>query len=238
MYRSNSILALIPARGGSKGLPGKNLMTLAEKPLIAWTIEQAKGSSYIDRLLVSSDDGAILRTAKHYGAEAPFVRPQELARDDSKSIDVVFHAIDWCLLSRIPMDVLMLLQVTSPLRTTDDIDRAVELFFDREAGAVVSVCETTHHPYWTNTLGDDLSMKSFLKPSAVTNRQELPRFYRINGALYIGSVDYIREIGGFFGPKTFAYIMPRERSVDIDTKMDLDFAEFLMKQGHQRTEAR
>jgi N-acylneuraminate cytidylyltransferase/CMP-N,N'-diacetyllegionaminic acid synthase len=220
MYRSNSILALIPARGGSKGLPGKNLMTLAEKPLIAWTIEQAKGSSYIDRLLVSSDDGAILRTAKHYGAEAPFVRPQELARDDSKSIDVVFHAIDWCLLSRIPMDVLMLLQVTSPLRTTDDIDRAVELFFDREAGAVVSVCETTHHPYWTNTLGDDLSMKS------------------INGALYIGSVDYIREIGGFFGPKTFAYIMPRERSVDIDTKMDLDFAEFLMKQGHQRTEAR
>ena len=232
MYKGKNILGLIPARGGSKGLPRKNIKPLLGKPLIAWTIEQALASKYLDRVVVSTDDKEIAEISKKYGAEVPFMRPKELAKDNAKGIDVVLHAIDWLKENdnRKQYDLIILLQPTSPLRTTEDIDKAIELLFLKEAKAIVSVCEVDHHPLWANTLPEDGSMKDFIRREVMNkNRQELPIFYRLNGAIYLAYCDYIKKQKSFFGEKTFAYIMPRERSVDIDDEIDLKLAEILIK---------
>ena len=233
MYKGKNILGLIPARGGSKGLPRKNIKPLLGKPLIAWTIEQALASKYLDRVVVSTDDKEIADISKKYGAEVPFMRPKELAEDNAKGIDVVLHAIDWLKENdkRKQYDLIMLLQSTSPLRTTEDIDKAIELLFLlKEAKAIVSVCEVDHHSLWVNTLPDDRCMKDFIKPKIMNkNRQELPKFYRLNGAIYIAYCNYLQKRKSFFGKETFAYIMPREKSIDIDDKIDFKLVEILIK---------
>lgn len=233
MYKGKNILGLIPARGGSKGLPRKNIKPLLGKPLIAWTIEQALASKYLDRVVVSTDDKEIADISKKYGAEVPFMRPKELAEDNAKGIDVVLHAIDWLKENdkRKQYDLIMLLQSTSPLRTTEDIDKAIELLFLlKEAKAIVSVCEVDHHSLWVNTLPDDRCMKDFIKPEIMNkNRQELPKFYRLNGAIYIAYCNYLQKRKSFFGKETFAYIMPREKSIDIDDKIDFKLVEILIK---------
>jgi N-acylneuraminate cytidylyltransferase/CMP-N,N'-diacetyllegionaminic acid synthase len=152
MYKDRRIIALVPARGGSKGLPGKNVLPLLGKPLIAWTIEQAKACSYIDRVMVTTDDDGIAAAAREFGADVPFKRPAHLATDAAKSLDVVLHALDWLEAHGDRYDLLVLLQPTSPLRTAGDIGGALDLFISKNAGAVVSVCETDHHPYWSNTI--------------------------------------------------------------------------------------
>lgn len=230
MYNGKNILGLIPARGGSKGLPRKNIKPLLGKPLITWTIEQALASKYLDRVVVSTDDKEISDISKKYGAEIPFMRPKELAEDNAKGIDVVLHAIDWLKENdkRKQYDLIMLLQPTSPLRLTEDIDMAIELLFLKEAKAIVSVCEVDHHPLWSNTLPEDGCMKNFIKKEIMNkNRQELPVFYRLNGAIYLTYCNYIKQCRSFIGKDTFAYIMPRERSVDIDNKMDFKLAEII-----------
>jgi len=224
MYKGKNILGLIPARGGSKGLPGKNIKPLLGKPLIAWTIEQALASKYLDRVVVSTDDKKIAEISKKYGAGVPFMRPKELAEDNAKGIDVVLHVI-----SRLKennkkksYDLIMLLQPTSPLRTKEDIDKAMKLLFLKEANAIVSVCEVDHHPLWSNTLPEDGCMKNFISQEITNkNRQELPVFYRLNGAIYLAYCNYVKEQKSFIGEKTFAYIMPKERSIDIDDEIDL-----------------
>lgn len=229
MYNGKTIIGLIPARGGSKGLPRKNLRPLHGKPLIAWTIDAALSSRSIDRVVVSTEDEEISEVSKTYGADVPFMRPSELATDEASSIGVVFHAIETLKASDSHYDYVILLQPTSPLRTVEDIDRAIEFSFSINAGAVVSVCETGHHPYWANTLPADRNMKDFLRPEiANKNRQELPVFYRLNGAIYIASSAYLKLNSGFMNSDTYAYIMPLERSVDIDTELDLKFAEYLL----------
>ena len=232
MYKGKNILGLIPARGGSKRLLRKNIKLLLGKPLITWTIEQALASKYLDRVVVSTDDKKIAEISIKYGAEVPFVRPKELAEDNTKGIDVVLHAID-CLKEddrRKQYDLIMLLQPTSPLRKSEDIDKAIELLFLKEAKAIVSVCEVDHHPLWANTLPEDECMKDFIRKEIMNkNRQELPVFYRLNGAIYLAYCNYIKKQKSFFGEKTFAYIMPKERSVDIDDKIDLKLAEILIK---------
>ena len=160
------------------------------------------------------------------------MRPKELARDNAKGIDVVFHAMDWFRKNGRDRqyDLIMLLQPTSPLRTAEDIDKAVELLFFKKAKAIVSVCEVDHHPLWTNTLPDNECMKDFIRKEIINkNRQELPAFYRLNGAIYLAYCDYLKKQKSFFGKDTFAYIMPKERSVDIDSELDLKLAEILMK---------
>lgn len=232
MYKEKYILGLIPARGGSKGLPRKNIKLLLDKPLIAWTIEQALASRYLDRVVVNTDDKEIAKISKKYGAEVPFMRPKELAEDNAKGIEVVLHAIDWFRENdkRKQYDLIMLLQPTSPLRTTKDIDKAIELLFLKEAKAIVSVCEVDHHPLWANILPKDGCMKDFIRREVMNkNRQELPVFYRLNGAIYLAYCDYIKEQESFFGEKTFSGIMPRERSIDIDNEMDLKLALILVK---------
>jgi len=231
VYKGKTILGLIPARGGSKGLPRKNIKPLLGKPLIAWTIEQALASKYLDILIVSTEDKEIADISKKYGAEISFMRPKELAKDNAKGIDVVLHVIDWLKENdkRKQYDLLMLLQSTSPLRTKEDIDKAIELLFLKEAKAIVSVCEVDHHPLWANTLPENGCMKNFIRKEIMNkNRQELPVYYRLNGAIYLAYCDYIREQKSFLGSETFAYIMPKERSIDIDDDIDFRLAKILL----------
>lgn len=228
-HKDNTILGLIPARGGSKGLPGKNIRPLSGKPLIAWTIEQALTSNNIDRVIVSTDSRDIADVARVHGVDTPFLRPDELATDKAEMIDVILHVLESLKEDGFSYDSVMLLQPTSPLRTALDIDSVIELLNKKGAKAVVSVCEAEHHPYWSNTLPPDGCMKDFLARDARKNRQELPIVYRLNGAIFFAHTDYLKAHGEFIGDETYAYIMPRERSVDIDSELDFRFAELLMK---------
>ncbi len=230
MYSNKKILALIPARGGSKGLPGKNIKMLVGKPLLSWTVEAAKRCNWLDKIVVSTEDEHIAAIAREAGAEVPFLRPKELAGDTVSGMDVIFHAINWFEAKGERYDLLLLLQPTSPLRTSADIENAVKLFFERQAKAVISVCENEHPPYWSNVLPADQSMKNFLDQSAIKNRQELPVFYRLNGAIYLSDMEYLKEKQGFWGSETYAYVMPRERSVDIDSYLDFKLAEILLQE--------
>lgn len=231
MYNGKTILALIPARGGSKGLPGKNIRLLLGKPLISWSIGQSLRSRYIDKVVVSTDSEKIASVARRYGAEVPFKRPKKLATDKAKSIDAVLHALDYMRKNGEDYDILVLLQPTSPLRTAEDIDRAIRFLFTKRTETVVSVCEANHPPLWSNTLPPDLNMRKFIKSSIINkNRQELARYYRLNGAIYVAWANYLKKYRTFFGKDTYAYIMDSDRSVDIDTIMDFTVAGAIMKQ--------
>jgi CMP-N-acetylneuraminic acid synthetase len=224
MFKGKKILAVITARGGSKRLLNKNILPLAGKPLIQWTIEGALKSKYIDTCIVSTDSNEIAKLSKIAGATIPFIRPSELSNDTATSFAVLAHSIENCDAH----DYLLLLQPTSPLRTTADIDAAIEAL-TTEAKAVVSVCETEHSPLWANTLPDDLSMQNFIRTEVKNKRsQDLDTFYRLNGAVYIGETEYFLKNKGFFGNETKASIMSTENSIDIDTKLDFDFASFIL----------
>ncbi|ORX24521.1 CMP-N-acetlyneuraminic acid synthetase [Thermoanaerobacterium sp. PSU-2] len=233
MYKGKSILAIIPARGGSKGVKRKNVRPLLNRPLIAYTIEAALQANFLDKIIVSTEDPEIASISKEFGAEIPFMRPVELASDDAKAIDVIFHAMNWLEKNHAVYDLVMLLQPTSPLRKAYDIKNAIDILYEKKARAVVSVCEAEHSPLWMNVLNEDLCMKDFLRKDVLNkNRQEISKYYRINGAIYVSDWNYLIQNKGFFGEKTYAYIMPNERSIDIDTELDLKFAEFLMNNFH------
>lgn len=232
MYKQKSVLALIPARGGSKGVYRKNIKDLHGKPLIAWTIELALSCEFVDKVVVSTDDQEIAAISRQYGAEVPFMRPKELATDASKGIDVVLHALNWLKKHDQTFDLVLLLQPTSPLRNIEDVTKSFAIYFEKKARAVVSVCEAEHSPLWMNVIGEDLCMKDFLNNDIINkNRQDLSQFYRLNGAVYISDEAYLRKHNGFFGEKTFACIMPKERSIDIDSEMDFKIAEFLISKS-------
>ena len=238
MLNNKKILALIPARGGSKGLPRKNIKPLLGKPLIAWTIEQALNSKYIDRVIVSTDDLEIAEISKKYGAEVPFIRPKELAQDDTPTIDVVFHTLDYFENKGEKFDIVILLQPTSPLRETSDIDRALEMFINNEdALSLVSVKENEHPPFWSLKLESNFLKPLFEEKLFFKRRQELPQSYMPNGAIFIARVDTLKQYKTFYTPKTIAYIMPPEKSIDIDTKFDFLLVEsFLQKKGERNEE--
>lgn len=230
MFKGKRVLCLIPARGGSKGLPKKSILKLKNKPLIAWTIESARAVKFFDKIVVSTDDPAIAAVAKKYGGGVPFLRPKALATDKCPMDKVIIHAIDYFAKQGMDFDLLVLLQPTSPLRQARDIKQALNLLVSKKAQAVVSVTQTEHSIYWANTLPKDNCMKHFIKPKFINkNRQELPVFYRINGAVYAAYTDFLKRKKSFFGNRTFAYIMPRSRSVDIDTREDFKYAEFLLR---------
>lgn len=228
MFDGKRILAMIPARGGSKGLPGKNIRNLAGKPLIAWSIEAALESRYLDMILVSTDSPEIAETARRFRAEVPFLRPAHLATDEARGLDAVFHAVRWLEEHGNAFDLVMVLQPTSPLRTTRNMDDATELFFRKNASAVVSVAPCDHHPWWMNRLPEDGNMGDFLRPEALSNRQDLPHYYRLNGAVYLADIPFLLKNGSFFSPRTFAYRMPAPDSVDIDTLLDFKLADLIL----------
>lgn len=220
------MLCIIPARGGSKGLPKKNIKPLMGKPLIAWTIEQVLKSKYIDRVIVSTDDTAIARISKKHGADVPFMRPDKLATDKAKSIDVVFHAFQ-----SIPekYDYVALLQPTSPLRTADDINACIKSCMSKRVNSCVSVVESDKNPHWMYSLDRNGRMRRFIQTKkTIDRRQDLPKVYALNGAIYVAQVDWLLNNKAFVTDETHAYIMPGERSVDIDSDLDFKFAEFLL----------
>ncbi|WP_457745044.1 acylneuraminate cytidylyltransferase family protein [Sulfurimonas sp.] len=222
----NKILAIIPARGGSKRLPRKNVLDLHGKPLIAWSIEAALRSRYISKTVVTSDDEEILDIAKRYKADT-IERPDELASDSATTFEAIKHAIET---SDESYKYIILLQATSPLRDEKHIDEAIELLNVKNADAIVSVCEMEHSPLWSNTLDDDLSMKGFLKEEVLNKRsQDLEKYYRLNGAIYIANVKKFLENGSFFLKENiYAYVMEKSDSIDIDTQADFDFANYLL----------
>jgi CMP-N-acetylneuraminic acid synthetase len=226
-----SILGLISARGGSKGIPYKNIKPLNGKPLIAYTIEQARESKCLTRLIVSTDDENIADMAKEYGAEVPFMRPNELAQDHTPGIDVVLHAIDWLNANEgYCPDAIMLLQPTSPFRMAADIDNAVAIYNERNPLSLVSVCIAGDNPYWMMSINDGILTPLFGHIDH-TRRQDLPKAYKLNGAIYISSPTVLKERRTFFTENTIPYIMPRERSLDIDDMLDFHFAEYLLREG-------
>lgn len=220
------ILAIIPARGGSKGLPRKNIRKLAGKPLIAWTIAEAKKSKYINRLILSSEDDEIIEVAKQYGCEVPFKRPEELAQDDTSGIEPVLHAIQQCP----GYDYIVLLQPTSPLRTVKDIDGCIEKLLYSDADFCVSVTVPEKSPYWMYTLENERMIPLLSKDQLIDRRQDLPKSYALNGAIYVAKVSRFIEKKSFIAENTLAYIMSNENSFDIDTLIDFKICEYLIKE--------
>ena len=226
MYKNKTFLGIIPARGGSKRLPRKNMLDLCGKPLIAWSIEAGLNSKYIDKVVVSSDDDEILNISSNFGAET-IKRPVELASDTATTFDAIKHTIE----NVEKYDYIVLLQPTSPLRNAKHIDEAIELLEIKNADAVVSVCEMDHSPLWSNTLPNDGNMRGFLREEILNKRsQDLEKYYRLNGAIYICKTEKLLEEKGFFlKDNIFAYVMDRESSVDIDEEIDFKIAEVILK---------
>ncbi len=227
MYEGKTVVAVILARGGSKRLPGKNILTLGEKPLVAWSIEAGVQSRYVDAVYVSSDDDTVLEIAADYGA-GRVKRPAYLASDTATSFDAVAHILDRV---GVPYDYVLLLQPTSPLRRASHVDGAIEQLFQCRADAVVSVCETEHSPLWSHTLPESGCMETFVKNIQAAERsQDLPTYYRLNGAIYICKRDRLLQEKRFLiANNIVAYRMPREVSVDIDDALDFQFAAFLLQ---------
>ena len=232
MSSGRGVLGLIPARGGSKGLPDKNLRSVAGTPLIVWTIDAARAAHSVDDVVVTTDSEAIAAVSREAGAEVPFVRPAELAADDTPMLDTVLHALDALEAQGRSYEAVALLQPTSPLRRAQHVDEAAALKRGSSSEAVVSVVETEHSPLWSNTLPTDHRMGSFLRPDlAGVRRQDLPTYYRLNGAIYLVETQTLRAERSFVGSFAVAYVMPREASVDVDDALDLAFAEFLLSRG-------
>ena len=220
------ILAIIPARGGSKGIPRKNIKPLAGKPLIAWTIEPALKAQGIDRVIVSTEDEKIALVAKKFGAEIPFMRPLALAQDDTPGIAPVLHAIE-----QLPdYDWVLLLQPTSPLRSVEDIEGIIQFCRDEAAPSAVSVTQAGKHPFWMYQRDDQNRLKPLIpnRPE-ITRRQDLPAAYALNGALYLARTDWLIQNQGFIGSETLGYVMPEERSLDLDTALDWRVTDLLMR---------
>ena len=225
------VVGLITARGGSKGLPRKNVLPLAGKPLIAWTIEAAQRSRHLRRVIVSTDDPEIAEISRQCGAEVPFLRPGDLAGDASPHVGVVLQALDWFgeHEGRAP-EWVMLLQPTSPLRTAQDIDAAIELAESTGADAVVSVVEPRHHPYLMHRMDERGGLTAFM-PSNLeyARRQDLPAVFATNGAIYLIRDSHLRTTGTLTPDGSHGLIMPEERSLDIDTAGDFHLAELILE---------
>jgi CMP-N,N'-diacetyllegionaminic acid synthase len=230
------VVAVITARGGSKSVPRKNIAVVGGKPLLAWTLEAALQANKLSRIILSTDDSEIAAVGREWGAEVPFMRPEELSGDLSPSIPVLWHAIDWLESNQgtVPSHVL-LLQPTSPLRTGEDIDNAMALLQEKHADSVVSVSESKSHPYLAKVLGPDGRLSDFNKPSeGYLARQTLPSSYHLNGAIYLARREVIRRRGTFFTDSTYGYVMPQERSLDVDTPWDLFMADLILTQLREK----
>jgi CMP-N-acetylneuraminic acid synthetase len=228
MYKDHIVVCVIPARGGSKGLPGKNIKMFCGKPLIAHTIEQAKQSKYIDRVIVSTEAEEIAQISLEYGAEVPFIRPMELARDSSSTVDVLLHVINWLEdVDRYDFDILLLLHVTTPLRSIEDIDKSVSLLVEEQADNVISVTEARRNPYFNMVEEDSDGFVRLVKEGCFSTRQAAPKVYDMNASIYVWWKNVLKEGKKIFLKKTNAYVMPKERSIDIDDDLDFRIAEFL-----------
>lgn len=236
MLKEPEVLAIIPARLNSKEVPRKSIRSLLGKPLIAYVIEASLGASKVTRTIVTTDSLEIADVARSYGAEIPFMRPSQLSQDSVQVIEVAEHAVSQLKLQEgyVP-DAVVLLQPPSPLCASSDIDGAVNLFLSESPHAVISVTPIVDaHPYWTVSMSEDGLLSSFMElpPSAMTvGRQDFPPAYKLNGAIYAVKPDgIIRMASHPYVDKTLAYVMPAERSIDIDTEMDFRIVEALLRE--------
>lgn len=223
-------LGIVPARGGSKGIPRKNLRTLAGRPLLGWTALAAGGAATLDRVVLSSDDEEILAMGRSVGLDTPFVRPAELARDETPGIDPVFHALDTLEAMGDVYDRVVLLQPTSPLRTAAHIDAAVRLAETSGSPSVVSVYPSPKPPQWLFRLGSDQRLARWFDEALPDRRQDAAPAYVLNGAIYVADVAWLRESRSFLTEVTVGYVMPAEASIDIDTPLDMVIAEHQLKE--------
>jgi len=227
MYKDKKIICLIPARGGSKGIKLKNIKIFAGEPLIGHTIKAAINSKLIDNIYVSTDNEDIAEISLNYGVEV-IKRPKELARDETKTIEVVLDFIN-----KINIDseenIIILLQPTSPLRKTKDIDDAIKIYLENKCESVISVNKINHSPLWSFNLVEGYLKPFFKQEYLEQRRQELPILFAPNGAIYISSPKILRKYLSFFGSKIIPYIMPFENSIDIDSEEDFELAEIIFK---------
>ncbi|AOY75659.1 cytidylyltransferase domain-containing protein [Clostridium formicaceticum] len=226
------ILCIIPARGGSKGVKRKNIKPLRGKPLIGWTIDEAKKSKYIDRIIVSTEDEEIRRVSEKLDVEV-LIRPEELAQDHTPSIDVVFHTLDELKEGGYVPDLVVLLQCTSPLRKAKHIDEALSMLIQnkKNADGIVSVTKEEHPPWWLKKVDEDGYLTDFLEDqdNKFTRRQDFPDVYRLNGVIYVTKTETLHKEKSFITNKTMSYVMDRNASIDIDTEEDFLLAEIYFR---------
>jgi len=231
MKKDRKVLAVITARGDSKGILHKNIRLLLGKPLITYSIEAALQARTLDKIIVSTDDETIAKISRDYGAEIPFIRPKHLATDTATIISVLQHAVRYMEeYEGFSPNIIVCLQATSPLRSVKDIDQAVTLCISRNADSVVSLCQAKHHPYWMRrVVGGKVYPLIEVDDEKYSRRQDLPPVYQLNGAIYVTRRKTLLVEKRLLGENTLAYIMPQERSIDIDTPVDLKLAELIMK---------
>ncbi|RME53460.1 MAG: acylneuraminate cytidylyltransferase family protein [Deltaproteobacteria bacterium] len=223
------MILIIPARGGSKGLPRKNIRNLNGKPLIAYAIENGRKARNVSEVIVSTDDPEIAEVARRHGASIPFMRPPELATDTSPAIETYLYTLRRLEAERgCKIESVAVSLPTSPLATPEDIDAAIELFHEKNADSVISYTEESHPILWHKFIDEDLRFHDIFDTNTMPNRQMLRKSYRPNGVIYVMR-HALLERGTYYSENSYAYLMPRERSIDIDTLEDFEFAEFLLQ---------
>lgn len=224
------ILAIIPARGGSKGVYRKNIRELNKIPLIAYSIIEANKSEFITRVVVSTEDLEIAEISKKYGGEIPCFRPMALAADNSSTIDGILHMVEYLKVKEnyIP-DYIVVLQCTSPLRKSRHIDEAIKKLVSSDFDGIISICEAEVNPYWTNVLKNGKLEYFIEEGKKISKRQDLPKIYRYNGAIFIAKIEALIKEKTFEVKNLTGYVMEADYSVDIDTELDFRLAETIVK---------
>lgn len=233
MYKDKKILAVIPARGGSKGIPSKNIFNVGGQPLIKYTIDCAKNSKYLDRAVISTDSLEIKRVAEEYGGDVPFMRPAELALDTSKTIDCIVHAVNSLKEMGEEYDYVMIIQNTVPLRKGWHVDESIEKIVDSNERSLVSVTEVEQHPILMRTLNEDGTLKNLLPMSSTMRRQDFPKFYKVDGAIAIQKIDEEFNLNTSINDGKLAYIMESKYSIDIDNYIDIKVIEYYLEKERE-----
>ena len=233
MYKNKKILAVIPARGGSKGIPSKNIFNVGGQPLIKYTIDCAKNSKYLDRTVISTDSLEIKRVAEEYGGDVPFMRPAELALDTSKTIDSIVHAVKTLKEMGEEYDYVMIIQNTVPLRKSWHVDESIEKIADSNERSLVSVTEVEKHPILMRTLNEDGTLKNLLHMNSTMRRQDFPKFYKVDGAIAIQKIDKEFNLNTSINDGKLAYIMESKYSIDIDNYIDIKVIEYYLEKERE-----
>lgn len=239
MYQGKKILAIIPARWGSKGIPLKNIIDLDGKPLIVYSLDSAQKSQYLDRVIVSTNSLEIKQVAESYGADVPFMRPEALAEDTSKTIDAVVHAVNWLKEHQNERyDFVMVIQNTVPLRKNWHIDEAIETLLNSEERSLVSVSEVEDHPFLMRTIASDGLLENLLPMNSTIRRQDMPKYYKVNGAIYLQKLDEFFDADVSLNDGVLPYIMEQRYSVDIDTYLDLQLVLYYLQKEKEELMAK
>lgn len=233
MYKGKKILAVIPARGGSKGVPRKNIIEVGGYPLIKYTIDCGKNSKYLDRTVISTEDLLIKRVAEENGGDVPFLRPKELAEDTSKTIDCIVHAVDTLKSMGEKYDYVMILQNTVPLRKSWHVDKAIEMIVDSSERSLVSISEVDEHPILMRTLNEDKTVKNLLHMNSTMRRQDFPKFYKVDGAIYIQKLDKDFNLDTSLNDGKLGYIMEKKYTTDIDNYIDIKIVEYYLEKERE-----